>query len=474
MAWKPLDKEQSEEVQEQMNFNKRSRTQRVVVALVVLPVLGYAVFWLASNLFPNRSIRPAFPIPSDEAANRQTILFLEERTKADPEDFIAQNKLAGYYLQQVRETGDLTYLKLAAHSAGTSVATLPPEHNLDGLAELTQVELTSHEFVAARDHALQLIELQPDKSFPRQMLGDALLELGQYEEAKKAYWLMEQFGGVQGLTRVAAEQRIARLALLRGEPGSATEHFRKALRMALAMPAPQRETVAWCRWQLGETAFLTGDYAGAEKHYRDALITFPNYFRALASLGRVRAARGDLQGAAEQYEKAINIFPDPSYVAGLGDIYHLLGREQDAAQQYKLVEAIAHLSAVAGNLYNRQEALFCADHDMQSEKAYQNAIKEYAVRQDIYGADAVAWTALKAGKLAEAETTMKEALRLGTRDSKLFYHAGMIAWAADDRLSAISFLKQALDLSPEFDPLQAHFARKALAALNEGNANAAN
>ena len=72
-----------------------------------------------------------------------------------------------------------------------------------------------------------------------------------------------------------------------------THHFRKALRMALAMPAPQRETVAWCRWQLGETAFLTGDYAGAERHYRDALITFPNYFRALASLAKVRAARGD-------------------------------------------------------------------------------------------------------------------------------------------------------------------------------------
>jgi tetratricopeptide (TPR) repeat protein len=457
-----------------MTSNKKSRIQRVVVTLAVLAALGYAAFWLASNSFPNRSIPQAFQLPSDEAANRQTVLFLEERTKRDPEDFIAQNKLAGYYLQQVRETGDLTYLKLAQRSARTSFTTLPPEHNLDGLAELTQVELTSHEFVAARDHALQLIELQPDKSFPRQMLGDALLELGQYEEAKNAYWLMEQFGGVQGLTRVAAEQRIARWALLRGEPGRATEHFRKALWMALAMPAPQRETVAWCWWQLGETAFLTGDYAGAEKHYRNALITFPDYFRALASLGRVRAARGDLSGAAQQYEKAVNIFPDPSYVAALGDIYHLLGREQEATAQYKLVQAIARLSIVAGNLYNRQEALFYADHDLQPEKAYENAIQEYRVRKDIYGADAVAWTALKAGKLAEAQVTMKEALRLGTRDSKLFYHAGMIARAAGDRLSASLFLKQALDLSPEFDPLQARVVRRALLAISKENSNAAN
>jgi len=436
--------------------------------------VAYLAVWASTSFLGNRSIPPASPLPSDEAANRQTILFLEERTKTDPEDFIAQNKLAGYYLQQVRETGDLTYLKLAAHASEISVNTLVPEHNLDGLAELTQVELTSHEFIAARKHALQLIELQPDKSYPRQMLGDALVELGEYDEAKKAYWLMEQFGGVQGLTRVAIEQRLARLELLRGDPRTATEHFRKALRTALAGPAPQRETVAWCRWQLGETAFSTGDYLTAEQHYRDALVTFPNYFRALASLGRVRAAHGDWSGAAEQYEKAIRIFPDPSYVAALGDIYHLLGREQDAADQYKLVEAIARLNLVAGNLYNRQEALFYADHDIHLEKAYQNAVQEYAIRKDIYGADVVAWTALKAGKLPESEAAIKEALKLGTRDSKLFYHAGMIAQAAGDRASATSFLKQGLDLSPEFDPLQARIARKALAALTEGNANAAN
>jgi len=465
---------QLEEVQGQTNLRKGSLLWKVTLGLVALPLVAYFSVWGVSILFGDRSIPPASPLPSNDAANRKTILFLEERTKADPEDFIAQNKLAGYYLQQVRETGDLTYLKLAAHASQTSVATLQPEHNINGLAELTLVELTSHEFAAARDHALQLIQLQPDKSFPRQMFGDALLELGQYDEAKKAYWLMEQFGGIQGLTRVASEQRIARLALLRGEPHSAAEHFRKALRMALVMPSPQRETVAWCRWQLGETAFLTGDYAQAEKHYRDALITFPNYFRALASLGRVRAARSDLFGAAEQYEKAINIFPDPSYVAALGDVYHLLGREQDAAAQYKLVQAIAHLSAVAGNLYNRQEALFYADHDLQSEKAYENAIQEYSVRKDIYGADAVAWTALKAGKLVEAQAAMRDAMRLGTRDARLFYHAGMIAQAAGDRAAAASFLKQALDLSPQFDPLQARVAREALLTISKGNSNAEN
>jgi Tfp pilus assembly protein PilF len=89
-------------------------------------------------------------------------------------------------------------------------------------------------------------------------------------------------------------------------------------------------------------------------------------------------------------------------------------------------------------------------------------MREYEARQDIYGADAVAWTALKAGKIVEAQAASKEALKLGTRDAKLFYHAGMIARAAGQKDAARDYLKRALTLNPQFDPLQAMIARKAL------------
>ena len=80
----------------------------------------------------------------------------------------------------------------------------------------------------------------------------------------------------------------------------------------------------------------------------------------------------------------------------------------------------------------------------------------------IYGADAVAWTALKAGKIEEAQAAIKEALRLGTRDAKLFYHAGMIARAASDKAAAKDYLKRALSLNPQFDPMQAAIAKGAI------------
>ncbi len=129
--------------------------------------------------------------------------------------------------------------------------------------------------------------------------------------------------------------------------------------------------------------------------------------------------------------------------------------------QYQLVEQIGHLSALNGQLYNRQLALFYADHDLKADEAYQMAVQEYDMRRDIYGADAVAWTALKAGKVAEAEAAIKEALRLGTQDARLMYHAGMIAAASNHQTAARDYLRRSLSLCSKFDPLQSEIAKNA-------------
>ena len=247
-----------------------------------------------------------------------------------------------------------------------------------------------------------------------------------------------------------------------GERTTPARDFRNALSLALDEVPRQRETVAWCRWQLGEAAFSAGNYEEAERRYREALTDFPDYYRAVGSLARVLAARGNLGAATEQAERAVRLLPDPSFLAQLGDLYKLSGREREASAQYALIEQIAKLSELNGVLYNRQLALFYADHDLKPAAAYELAAKEYKVRRDIYGADAVAWTALKAGKIEEAQALIKEALRLGTQDAKLLYHAGMIARAAGNQEVARDFLKRALELNPQFDALQASLARKSL------------
>ena len=408
------------------------------------------------------SVPPAAPISSDDKTTENAILFLENKIRQDPEDFSANNKLAGFYLQRLRETGDTAYLDLTFRVARASLASVPEVRNAGGLAALALAEFAAHDFAGTRDHAVRLIELEPGKSYPQGILGDALVELGEYDKAEIAY---KKITLLDGGSSHGSETRFARLSQLRGNNSEAQKHFATALTLALNQTAPPRETVAWLRWQSGETAFSVGDYETAEKNYKDALITFPDYYRAIASLGRVRAARGDSPGAIEQYEKVVRILPDPTYIVALGDLYKLTGRDEDAKRQYELVEKIGHLSELNGALYNRQLALFYADHDIKTEDAYRLAAKEYETRRDIYGADALAWTALKAGKLAEAQAAMKDASRLGTNDARLFYHGGMIEKAAGNNARAADYLQKALKLNPVFDPLQAAKARAALEEL---------
>lgn len=431
-----------------------------------LAVVGFvAALGIALLLFRGRSPGPAAPdvaLPSrplagSTAAERdreRQLRFWSQRAERDPADFIARNNLAAVYLQRVRETGSLDDLARASAAARASLAIVPADYNPAGLGSLAQAEFAQHHFTAARDLARQWARLKASKPEPYATLGDALLELGDYAGAEAAYRQMTDRDPDGFPTLV----RRARLAQLRGRTDEAEHLLAAASRAATGT----REPLAWCRWQQGELAFARGNYAAAEAHSRAALDVLPGYYRALGSLGRARAARGDLAGAIAQYEHAVRIRPEPVSLAALGDLYHLAGREPEAQAQYTLVERIGQLGRAQGALYNRQLALFAADHDRQPEAAFASAIREYADRKDIYGADALAWTACKAGHLAAAQEAIKGALRLGTQDALLFYHAGMIARAAGDRPAARRTLQRALSLNPRFDPLQAPIARASL------------
>lgn len=414
---------------------------------------------------PPSSFSPTNPLPDNTNTDEETIRFLEDRVKRDPDDMISYNMLGERYLKRLRETGNLTYLTLAEKAAKESNRILPPENNITGLSLMASTRYASHEFTIARELGEKLIKLQPDQIFSYQVLGDALLELGDYEQATSIFKKMEKLGDSSPNGKFTLAIRVARIEKLHGNIAKGETSLLEALDIALSMKTPSRELIAWSSAQLAEHYFSTGDYNKAENYYKESLKIFPDYFLAIAGLGQVKAAQGDLDQAIKHYEQAVRLIPDLTFVATLGDLYKLTGKEQQAQQQYDLVEQIAKLSTLNGVLYNRSLAIFYANHDIKLPEAYNQAEKEYENRKDIYGADALAWTALKAGKLTEAQAAIKDALKLGTKDAKIFYHAGLIAQAANDNKAAKTYLEQALSLNPHFDPLQALNAKKILDQL---------
>ena len=76
-----------------------------------------------------------------------------------------------------------------------------------------------------------------------------------------------------------------------------------------------------------------------------------------------------------------------------------------------------------------------------------------------------AWALYKAGKPEEAVAPMTEALRLGTKDAKLFFHAGMIYRSLGQADRAREFLARALSTNPRFHLLHAPMAERILKEL---------
>jgi tetratricopeptide (TPR) repeat protein len=381
----------------------------------------------------------------------------QRRIQRNPHDAGAYHRLADAYIQKARETGDMSYFDLAERALGRSMAIAPT--NAGALRHLAFVFSSRHDFERAVVQARRALEIDPADGGALGVLGDALLELGRYDEAQTAYARMMEMG-----RDLASLSRRSGMRTLRGDPAGSMADLEQAIGAGRASGQP-RESIAWAQWQLGEEHFAVGNLSAAETSYEDAAATYPGYHRALAGLARVRAAQARYPEAIDLYRRALGVIPLPEYATALGDVYARVGRAAEAAQQYALVEYVGRLTALNRTLYNRQLAYFYADHGIKPVAAIELARRELDVRKDIYGYDALAWALYRGGHADLALAPMIQALRLGTRDARLFFHAGMICHGLGRTAPAIHWLELALATNPHFHLLQADVARATLAEL---------
>jgi tetratricopeptide (TPR) repeat protein len=244
------------------------------------------------------------------------------------------------------------------------------------------------------------------------------------------------------------------------------------MRVAVKAAGPDDpEHLAWYRVHLGFTLMNLGRLAEAEREFDAALEAFPDYHIALAAKGRARMEAGDYEAAISFYKKAQERVPLPGTAIALVDLYTSLGRLDEAKRQEDFVEFIERAGAPGSVSYSRQLALFWADHDIRLDEAVEIMRRERAARSDIYTCDALAWCLFKKGELSEARVAIGEAMRLGTRDARIYYHAGLIHRALGDRANARRYLKLTLETHVSFDNsassftlLQAEAAKYALEA----------
>ncbi len=387
----------------------------------------------------------------------ELIKFWQARFERDPRDFISLTFLGDAFIRKARETGDVTEYERADATLQKALK-LHPNYEV-AQAYLSVVQYVKHDFQGALHLANQVYAAHPNAIQALATIGDAQLELGRYTEAETTY---EQLN--KKAPSAPVYTRLARLAWLHGKPTDALNLMQQAIADS-DETGLSGENSAWYHFQLGELYFNTGQLEKADAQYALALKAFDNYYLALAGRGKVRAAQGDYKEAITFYEKAVDIIPQPDLLAALGDLYTLTGDSVKAKQKYDTVEFIGKLQAINQVIYNRQLALFYANHNQNLQKSLVMAQKELENRKDIYAYDTYAWALHKNNHDSQAAEMMKHAMELGTRDAMLYYHAGMIYRALGEEKQAEQMLSQALAINPHFDLIQAPIARSTLSDL---------
>jgi tetratricopeptide (TPR) repeat protein len=405
----------------------------------------------------------AAPAPAPvERGDERALADLQERIRQNPNDTDAYAQLGLAQLQRVRESGDLSLYGKAESAFAEALARDPQQ--FDALVGQGQLALARHQFADALRWGERASAVNPFSAHPYGIMGDAHVELGQYDAAVAAIQKM-----VDTRPDLNSYSRVSYLRELHGDADGAIA----AMRQAVEAGAPGSEALLWTQVQLGHLYFNRGDLAAAERIYLDTLQTRPDYIYAWAGVARVRAAQGHTDEAVRLYQETIKRLPLPEFVIALGELYDAAGRPADARRQYDLVRAMQQLNAGAGMDVGLELALFDADHPLGEDGAVgadpaatvELARAAYARRPSIYAADALAWALYTAGDYTTARRYSQEALRLGTRDAALHHHAGMIAFAMGDRAMARAELEQALAINPYFSARHAPTAQVTLNKL---------
>jgi tetratricopeptide (TPR) repeat protein len=373
--------------------------------------------------------------PTDER-----IYTFERILRASPDDFQLQIGLVAAYLQKTRESADFAYVERAASVVNAMLE--KDGGNFSALRFQNEIDLQRHNFRAVAERAESMTKYAPSDAGAWGNLGDASMELGEYDRAGQAYLKMFSLR-----PNLGSYNRLAYWRFVTGDGSAAIS----LMQSAVAAGDPVPENTAWCLAELGDMYFKLGKVTEAAQSYSSALKTFATLHRALAGLGKTEASLGHTEAAIQSYKRAQSIVPLVEYAGALQDLYTAAGMTTKAKEQQDLIATIETIGRATNEKTNRNLALLLADHDRDLSLASDLMRTEIAVRPDVYTWDAWSWVLFKGGRLDEAKAASAKAIRLGTPEPLFYYHANKIAIATGDVKAARLHTDRLMALNPRFD-----------------------
>jgi tetratricopeptide (TPR) repeat protein len=340
---------------------------------------------------------------------------MSARLDQDASDATAAVALAEALLRLARVDNDPAHAVRAERALRRALDTNPRDYLVR--RELGAVLLSQHRFREAITEAKALQRQRPDDVWNDGVIGDAHLELGDYDAAFDAFDRM-----VAVRPNAAAYARVSYARELQGDREGAIRLMAMSLE---ATSAKDPESQAWHEVQLGQLTLDSGDVTEARRHFDRAQFLFPGYGPAIEGQVRVLISERRLDEALALAVRQLASRPTGTLAILAGDVARALGRHEDEARHYAEAERLLQYEPAA-------LALFLADRNRDVTRAVEIAKAAASIRHDIFTEDALAWSLFKAGRHTEALTTIQRALRTGSRDRRLLAHAAAIHLAVGD------------------------------------------
>lgn len=398
-------------------------------------------------------------VAEERRARDAELAFYLEVASEDSLSAMASAKAAALHLQVAHETGSYPDILDAETQARRSIALLPGPD--EPALSLTASLVGQHRFDEARTVANALRAHRPDDPALQALVGEILLELGDYEGASSLFDSVTKKPLTLGIA-----PRVARWHELTGRTARARDVMRAAGEQALQLDHLRRAQVAWYYLRMGDLEWRDGRVERAEAAYTEGLDLVPDDHRLTAALARLMAARGKWRDAIDYAEASIATVLDPGPLAVLGDAHQALGDTARANEYYSVLE-VAFMSQPGP--FHRAMSLHLLDRGRHTATVLAKAQEEITVRRDPYGYDVLAWALHANGRSAEARAAIGRALGFGTVEATFFYHAGMIERALGDTAAARRHLERALEVNRYFHPAHPATARAVLDSLDDAS-----
>jgi len=380
-----------------------------------------------------------------------TVAQLEAEVRSQPGDASLLTQLGFAYQLRWRETADPSYLPRSEVALRRALRAASGEPN--AVLGLGSLALVRHEFREALAYGRAARRLLPGSGRPYGVMGDALVELGRYDEAFAAFQRM-----VNLRPGLASYARVAYARELTGDLAGALAAMRLARDAAVGQPEPTAFTLV----EIAKLELVLGRNREALRDAQLALRVLPGYPAARLEVARIEAARSRIGRALSEARRATEAVPSPEAVALTADLLDRAGRPTEARRERATIAVIDRLLEANGVEVDLEAALYRADLRIRPRETVELARRAQAARPSIHGDDALAWALARAGCCREAVRFAERALRLGTQDPLLYFHRGYAEGCAGNRAAMREWYGRALALNPEFSLRWAPVARAAL------------